>query len=136
MSQQQRDHVKRFVARLGRYREMNLGPKMCRDAAAADARRAHPPSEDEQGAVDEWLLEKYPPLPWGRTGAGHRRSLMVCRASGKGARGPFGFYLFITELYRTVRFKPPHYLVLPKGTTLHAPLRSLIESFGKIVVSC
>jgi hypothetical protein len=44
MSQQQRDHVKRYVSNLSKWKRKNLGERMCHELAAVDA----------------WLDERYP----------------------------------------------------------------------------
>jgi hypothetical protein len=58
MSQQQREHVKRYVSSYKRWKEKNLGEHHCHTVAAAFARKEFPLSEDEQREVDAWLDER------------------------------------------------------------------------------
>ena len=59
MSQQQRDHVKRYVSSFKRWREKNLSEHHCHTVAAAVARKEFPLNVDEQREVDAWLDERY-----------------------------------------------------------------------------
>jgi len=60
MSQQQRDHARRYMSSLARWKEKNLGDRQCHELAAAVARQEFPLSEEERREVDAWLDEKYP----------------------------------------------------------------------------
>lgn len=57
MSQQQRDHVKRYVSSFKRWKEKNLSDYHCHTVAATVARKEFPLSVDEQREVDLWLDE-------------------------------------------------------------------------------
>ena len=60
MSQQQRDHVKRYVSSLSRWKEKNVGEQSCHELAAGVARQEFPLGPDEQREGDGWLDEVYP----------------------------------------------------------------------------
>ncbi len=60
MSQQQRDHVKRYGESLRIWKEKNMGERMCHDLASETARTKFKLSDDEQKEVDAWLDERYP----------------------------------------------------------------------------
>lgn len=59
MSHPQHDHVKLYVSSFKGWKEKNLGEHHCHTVAAAVARKEFLLSEDEQGAVDVWLDERY-----------------------------------------------------------------------------
>ena len=59
MSQQQRDHVKRYVSSLSKWKNKYVGERSCHELAGGVARQESPLGTDEQREVDAWLDERY-----------------------------------------------------------------------------